>query len=520
LAAIILMAAIGTWAIGTERVSYVVTNGISMQPLYHAGDLVVVVKADSYETGQIAAYHGARGLKVLHRIVGGDPDSGFIFKGDNNPNNDRQRPTADQMIGRAVLHIPQGGTWLRPMFSPSMLGMLGFLVFGQVAAKRSRREIARGRRKKKVKAMSRQGGPRAMAVAVVVAVKRLSPVMRAIALAAAAMAVTGVLLAVLGWMKPLRETHRADAARAPSISFSYEANVPSSPAYDGTKVHAPDPIFRKLTNKVDVRIQYRGDPGALDVSLKMTAPNGWHTTRQLLAPQRFTGRSYTATVTLDLNELQERSDAASKAIGVTEETVTLIVTARVTASGVTTFSAPLTFGLAPAVLAPPSTNALQAIGPVPRPTISFREIGLFGFTIMNAATARSWAVLLLLLTLAVAGLVYFLARQAAPARTRAEIERLYPQLLVHVEPMPSPPGKPVVNVDNFRALAKLAERYGQMILTWRRPDADDFVVRDEGITYRYRVPLDEPTLQNVELINRPNGAGSHRRKASSPSQVS
>jgi hypothetical protein len=72
----------------------------------------------------------------------------------------------------------------------------------------------------------------------------------------------------------------------------------------------------------------------------------------------------------------------------------------------------------------------------------------------------------------------------------------------------------VVNVDNFPALVKLAERYGQMILTWRRPDADDFVVRDEGITYRYRIPLDEPVLQNVEHLNRPDSSGSHRRKAS------
>jgi len=225
-------------------------------------------------------------------------------------------------------------------------------------------------------------------------------------------------------------------------------------------------------------------------------------------------------VVLDLNELEDRSDAASKAIGINNDTVTLTVTARVTAGGAMVFSAPLAFQLARAILAPPPRDALQASGPVPRPTVSLREIGLSGFTIMNAATARSWAILLLLLSLAMGGLVFFLARQAAPARTRAEIERLYAQLLVHVEPMPSPPGKPVVNVDNFRALAKLAERYGQMVLTWRRPDADDFVVRDEGITYRYRIPLDEPTLQNVELISRPNGAGSHRRKTASATQVS
>jgi hypothetical protein len=109
-------------------------------------------------------------------------------------------------------------------------------------------------------------------------------------------------------------------------------------------------------------------------------------------------------------------------------------------------------------------------------------------------------------------IIALFARRAGSVRTREEIERRYPTLLVPVEPMMSPPGKPVVNVDNFPALVKLAERYGQMILTWRRPDADDFVVRDEGITYRYRVPLDEPAFQNVELIDRP---GNHRRREAS-----
>jgi hypothetical protein len=60
--------------------------------------------------------------------------------------------------------------------------------------------------------------------------------------------------------------------------------------------------------------------------------------------------------------------------------------------------------------------------------------------------------------------------------------------------MASPPGKPVVIVDTFPALVKLAEKYGQMILTWTRPDgADDFVVRDEGILYRYRIDPNVPT---------------------------
>jgi len=34
----------------------VVTNGVSMRPLYHSGDLVVVARKNSYQVGDIAAY--------------------------------------------------------------------------------------------------------------------------------------------------------------------------------------------------------------------------------------------------------------------------------------------------------------------------------------------------------------------------------------------------------------------------------------------------------------------------------
>lgn len=82
--------------------------------------------------------------------------------------------------------------------------------------------------------------------------------------------------------------------------------------------------------------------------------------------------------------------------------------------------------------------------------------------------------------------------------------------------MSSPPGKTVVHVDSFPALVKLAERDGQMILTWRRPDADDFVVRDDGITYRYRIPLIETALENVERPNGSDDNAKHRRTESEP----
>jgi hypothetical protein len=46
---------------------------------------------------------------VIHRIVGGDPASGFRVRGDNNDVDDGFRPTAATIEGRAWLHLPGVG---------------------------------------------------------------------------------------------------------------------------------------------------------------------------------------------------------------------------------------------------------------------------------------------------------------------------------------------------------------------------------------------------------------------------
>jgi signal peptidase I len=517
-AVILAMTAIGAWAVISGQVSYVVTDGVSMNPVYYQGDLVFVVKADSYHVGQIAAYHGSRpGQKVLHRIIGGDDVAGFVFKGDNNESIDPLKPTADKLIGRAALHIPKGGIWLKPLLGPSGLGMLGFLFVSGAAATRTRREIPRGRRKKKVRAMSRQGGSWATATAVFKVVGRLPPLLRAAAVLIALVTSLGIALGVLGWMKPVTKVEKASPGPEQSMTFAYTAKVPRSAAYDGTTVNSPDPIFRKLADKADLRISYHGHHGVFDVRAELTNGSGWHTTLQLLPAKAFSGVSHDATMTLDLDAIDKRATDAATAIGIQPSPVTIAVTARVMSAGQSAFTAPLQLSLTPLelTLASDASLSVKDAGGGSAATRVMREIKIFGSTIMTAAEARSYAVLLLLAALVGGAAVAFVARRGSPLHTRAEIERRYPQLLVPVEPMASPPGKPVVLVDNFPALVRLAERYGQMILTWRRPEADDFIVRDEGITYRYRVPLDEATLQNVEDIDRPSGAGSHRWPASS-----
>jgi signal peptidase I len=508
-----MMAAIGAWAVLSGQVSYVVTYGVSMNPVYYRGDLVLVWREDSYQVGQIVAYHGTKpGQKVLHRIIGGDAGSGFVFKGDNNESIDPAQPTADRLIGRAFLHVPHGGTWLQPLLSPTGLGMLGFLVIGGgAAAPRNRREVPRGRRKKKVTAMSRQGGPQAVLLATVRAVSRLTVALQLAAVVAALLAVGGLALGVLGWMKPLTVTEPATGGR--SLTFAYSATVPRSPAYDGTLVTGPEPIFRKLAQRVAVDVRYHGRPGTLTLTTSLHAGNGWHTTMAAPAPVRCSAADCRTSLDLDLPAIDRRVDAAAKAIGLDPGQVAISVEARASSPGTNAYSANIELGLTPQALTL-AGGSLSNESPAAR-RVLVRSIGTARHPVMTAARARTTAVLLLLLGGVGAGLVLLFARRGASVRTRAEIERRYPQLLVHVEPMASPPGKPVVNVDNFPALVKLAERYGQMILTWRRPDADDFVVRDEGITYRYRVPLDEPPRFNVEHPDPPATGGSRRQRTAS-----
>ena len=85
-----------------------------------------------------------------------------------------------------------------------------------------------------------------------------------------------------------------------------------------------------------------------------------------------------------------------------------------------------------------------------------------------------------------AAMLALIARLSAPTSEAAGIRRRYAPLLVPVHPMPAPPGRPLVDVTEFATLARLAERYGLLVLHWTRSDVETFVVQDEGTTYRYR----------------------------------
>jgi signal peptidase I len=477
----VLLLAVSGVALVSGQVSVVITHGDSMNPVYYQGDLVIVQRAPSYGIGEIAAYKlPAKNEVALHRIIAGD-SSGFVFKGDNNESIDPLTPGADELTGRAVLHIPQGGAWLERLTSPPVLGVVAFVLIVSGGAATTVRE----RRKRRKTIMSRHTTE---LPAIPLSVVGLPPTLRVSAIVTLVLGILGTVVGVLAWSGPLEESSASAVKSGTHMDFSYSAAVGRSAAYDGTTANSPDPVFRKLANIVDITYSYKGDPGTIVVNAELSTPSGWHSTLPLAAPAAFTDQEYRGTVRLDLNSLEAKAQAAATATGVASAPLAVAIAPRVTTGSGAEFTpklklnlTPLQFGLAndqTELTVTDSSTVQQFItGP--------RMIGFNGWSI-TALNARIVSAVLLLAAMTTAAILMVFARRTAPSDEAAAIRRRYAALLLRVHPIPAPQGRPVIDVTTFATLAKLAERYGLLVLHWSRSGVETFLVQDENITYRYR----------------------------------
>ena len=114
------------------QMSYIMVRGRSMTPLFRDGGLVLLVKADYYEVGDIVTYQYPKLGPVIHRIVGRE-GSRYIMKGDANTWLDSYRPEHGDILGKYWLYLPGVGKWFNQLRSPAMMALLvavGLLMFG------------------------------------------------------------------------------------------------------------------------------------------------------------------------------------------------------------------------------------------------------------------------------------------------------------------------------------------------------------------------------------------------------
>src|ERR1043165_935939 len=87
------------------QASYVMVNGISMEPGFHRGDLIILRSTSTYNVGDIATYHDANlNTFVIHRIIAIEGDH-YVFKGDNNWWIDNYQPTRAELIGKSWIYL-------------------------------------------------------------------------------------------------------------------------------------------------------------------------------------------------------------------------------------------------------------------------------------------------------------------------------------------------------------------------------------------------------------------------------
>jgi signal peptidase I len=104
-------------------VSYDMVRGNSMYPTLHSNDLVLARKQSGYQVGDIVTFHTDQG-NVIHRIVGGSPEEGFITQGDNTEVTDLWRPKPSDILGKMWIGIPNGGKVVETIRSPLVLAAL------------------------------------------------------------------------------------------------------------------------------------------------------------------------------------------------------------------------------------------------------------------------------------------------------------------------------------------------------------------------------------------------------------
>jgi signal peptidase len=109
--------------------TYTVVSGDSMDPTLHENDFIVLRAQDEYRVGDVVTYRipdgdpGA-GHVIVHRLIAGDGERGFVTQGDNNPEPDPWRPRTEDILGTLEVQVGGVGAWLMYLRSPLVVGML------------------------------------------------------------------------------------------------------------------------------------------------------------------------------------------------------------------------------------------------------------------------------------------------------------------------------------------------------------------------------------------------------------
>lgn len=468
---------------------YVVTNGISMEPRFHTGDLAIVRPAANYRVGEIVAYWSTLlHTVVLHRIIARHGDL-YVFKGDNNHFIDPRDPTRSELLGKLWLHIPRGGlliAWLHnPIVAAGLCGALGLLMLGGGEQRRRRNRRRNGSHvsgRQVISPMHARGHRTAFL---------------AILTVSATAAVAFLALGLIAATRPLHRTRVTSFPYTQQVSFGYSATA-SGGLYPGGIVETGDPIFLSLVHRFNAEISYRllataphKITGTEGVLLRVTGPTGWSGNFVLAHPVAFTGDHASTRVLIDLPQIEAYFAKVQRLTGIpggSGYTITVLPQIHIhgTLAGrvVNASDGPsLTFAVESFQLQPGGTTAASQSGAVTRSATVANTFGLGGFA--PSIVLLRWLALAGFLIAAAGALLALLVIRSQSLEEGARIQAKYGHLIVPIMATEDL-GWPPIDVPSFEDLVRLAESGARLILRARSGVADTYLVNDDHHVYRYQ----------------------------------
>lgn len=468
------------------QASYVLVNGISMEPNYHSGDLVIVRKAQAYQVGDVVTYYDAEmGAYVIHRIIGTEQGQ-IILKGDNNSWIDAYQPTHDEIIGRQWIHAPKLGRTLKWLQAPLNLSLTTALL-GGVFMIETIKQSPKGKKQKNQPSLK----PGSMLEGMLYLLGFFT---------------IGFLgLSIFNFMRPLTRP-------AENISYQQESNyfysATGAPGiYDTEMVRTGEPVFPKLTCFLNIGFTYnmlgegfQNVAGNYQMYARVVEEqSNWQRTIPMIPQTTFVGSSYVAMAPLDLCQLESLVNLMEKETGLhanayTVEIVTdIAVMANVSGQVILdTFNPGLAFKFDKVHLYLAESDAgsdpmhITKQGLTANSTMIANTLPILGWE-PSVGSMRAFALIGLGLSLGglvIIGIILFnMAHQSEEALIRLR----YGAMIMDVYERSLDTSLAVTDVTSMDDLAKMAERQNTMILHMTLNFLHFYLVQGNGAMYRYIV---------------------------------
>jgi len=292
--------------------TYIIVSGISMEPTLFTGDLAMLQSKESYAIGDIIAFHVSGG-NVIHRIVGGTAEEGFLTQGDNKKSVDPWQPKPDEILGKMWFHIPMAGKYMQNLRSPislAALAGLGMLLFIEEPGK-DKQKRNRGKR-------MRSGGKGNLGNA-----NNSESLLSPLGIFAF---LTLVFLAgtIYSYRQPLKVTETiTQTLYDKTVLFDYSIHTVPSILYpdqivtsnqlsvdEVTGTMEIQPVLTQLARSLALDIEYElvsafavNVSGEISAIMEIRAGEVWKKTSELLPPTPFTGPGTSIPLSLDFDQV-------------------------------------------------------------------------------------------------------------------------------------------------------------------------------------------------------------------------